>query len=98
MCDELTACSAQTFHEISPFSCDFFSKLESINANNFSLTGQINCPDPSSVMVNEGINERIFNNEEDKCIMRGVKIKGKKLGEKLRQEFKTKLLLCFNQQ
>ena len=89
MCDEFTACSAWTFHEIFPFSCDFFSKLESINANNFSVTGQMNCLDPSSVMVNEGINERNLNNEEDKCIMKGVKIKGEKLGEKLRQEFKT---------
>merc|ERR1712227_57439 len=87
MCDELTNCSAWTFHEISPFSCDFFSKLESINAKNFSVTGKMNCQDQSSIMVkNEGINERNFINEENNCIMKGVKIMGDKLGRKLSKD------------
>ena len=87
ICNELPACSAWTFHEISPFSCDFFSKLESINAKNLSVTGQMNCRDPPSVMViNEGINKRNFNNGEDHCIMNGTKIRGVKLKKK-RQEF-----------
>merc|ERR1711971_407844 len=87
ICNELTACSAWTFHEISPFSCDFFSKLESINAMNFSVTGQMNCQDSSSVMVNEIINERNFNNGDDNCIMKGTKIKGVKLKKKRKDSF-----------
>ena len=87
MCYELTNCSAWTFNGISPFSCDFFSKIESINAKNFSVTRQMNCQDPSAVMVNAGINNRDFNNDEDNCIMKGVKIEGVKL-KRRRQELK----------
>ena len=81
MCVELTNCSAWTFYKISPFSCDFFSKLETINAENLTLTGQINCKNTNAVVLDTGINARDFNNEEDKCIMKGVKIKGVTLGK-----------------
>ena len=78
MCGNKENCVAWTFHEISPFSCDFFSKLDSIAPKDFAVTGQMNCTDPNAVMVkNEGLNSRDIIPEEEKCIMKGVKIKGR---------------------
>ena len=88
-CGNMTSCVAWTFHEISPFSCFLFSELESIAPKNFTVTGQMNCSDPSAVMVNEGINSKDLNPVEEKCIMKGVKIKGSPLGQTKRQEFKA---------
>ena len=89
MCQNTEKCVAWTFHETSPFSCDLFSELESIAPKNFTVTGQMNCSDPSAVMVNEGINSKDLNPVEEKRIMKGVKIKGSPLGQTKRQEFKA---------
>ena len=93
MCGQLSNCSAWTFHETSPLSCDFFSYLESIDTTDFSVTGQLKCQDPSAVMVNAGNNERDLGTEKN-CIMKGVKIMGVKLKKK-RQEFIIKSFICF---
>ena len=92
MCANMTNCLAWTFHEISPLSCDFFSKLESIAPKNFTVTGQMNCSDPSSaVMVDEGIDSRDLSPVDESCIMDGIKITGNKLGKRKRQVFSTQL-------
>ena len=90
MCGNMTNCLAWTFNEISPFSCEFFSKLESIVSKDFTVTGQMNCSDPSSaVMVDEGINSRDLSPVEENCILDGVKITGNKLGKRKRQVTST---------
>ena len=78
MCGNTENCVAWTFNEISPFSCDLFSELESISPKRFTVTGQMNCTDPSVVMVNAGLNTRSRDiiPEEENCMMKGVKIKG----------------------